>query len=282
QTQKKQTSQKKKTVAAAPAATKLGRINRAFVASADLKPMAQQLFADRTPQAYSAVEAYARKQSSADAAAMAWMVLGYAHYLDKDYAAARSAWQQTSAIEPVVGDYLTWLRAASYQGENNSAQAVATLDGFEQKYPDSLNLHDVQVLYASALLAGEAPQRAVAYLEKRRQPEQPDLELLLARAYLAADEKNKAKDVFRHLYFELPLSAEADVAATELKALAGPRPAGSFEQRRARAETLLKGRRYNDAVGELSPLVEQAPTDKLTDLQLDYASALYRARRHED
>ncbi|HMF90485.1 MAG TPA: transglycosylase SLT domain-containing protein [Candidatus Angelobacter sp.] len=281
QTPKKPTSHKKKAVAPAPASTKLGRINRAFVASADLKPMAQQLLADRTPQGYSAVEAYARKQSSPDAAALAWMVLGYAHYLDKDYAAARSAWQQTSAIEPVVGDYLTWLRAASYQGDNNPAQVIATLESFEQKYPDSLNLHDVQVLYSSALVAGE-PQRAVAYLEKRRQPDQPDLQLLLARAYLAADEKSKAKEVFRHLYFELPLSAEADVAATELKSLAEPRPTGGFEQRHMRAEALLKGKRYQDAVSELSLLVEQAPTDKLTDLQLDYGSALYRARRHDD
>jgi soluble lytic murein transglycosylase len=286
QTSKKPTTKKKvaatKKAAATPAATKLGRISRAFVASADLKPMAQQLLADRTPQAYSAVEGYARKQSSADAAAMAWMVLGYAHYLDKDYVAARTAWQQTAALEPVIGDYLTWLKASSFQGENKPPQVVATLEGFEQKYPDSLNLHDVQLLYAGALIASDEPRRAVAYLEKRRQPEQPDLELLLARAYMTAGDKNKATDVFRRIYFQLPLSSEADAAATELKALGEPRPVGSFEQRHARAESLLKGKRYQDAVSELSPLVEQAPTAQLTDLQLDYGSALYRARRHDD
>jgi soluble lytic murein transglycosylase len=280
QTHKKQNS-KKKSAAATPA-SKLGKINRAFVASADLKPMAQQLLANRTPQAYAAVEGYARKQASPDAAGMAWMVLGYAHYLDKDYAAARTAWQQTTALEPVVGDYLTWLRAGSYQGENNPAQVVATLEGFEQKYPDSLNLHDVQVLYASALIAGDEPRRAVAYLEKRRQPDQPDLELLLARAYLATSDKTRAKEIFRRIYFELPLSTEAEVAATELKELGEPHPAGSFEQRHTRAKALLKGRRYQDAVNELSALVEQAPTGQLADLQIDYGSALYRARRQDD
>jgi soluble lytic murein transglycosylase len=286
QTSKKPPTKKKvaatKKAAATPAANKLGRISRAFVASADLKPMAQQLLADRTPQAYSAVEGYARKQSSADAAAMAWMVLGYAHYLDKDYVAARSAWQQTAALEPVIGDYLTWLKASSFQGENKPPQVVATLEGFEQKYPDSLNLHDVQLLYAGALIAGDEPRRAIAYLEKRRQPEQPDLELLLARAYMAAGDKSKATDAFRRIYFELPLSSEAEAAATELKALGEARPAGSFDQRHTRAEALLKGKRYHDAVSELSPLVEQAPTAQLTDLQLDYGSALYRAHRHDD
>jgi soluble lytic murein transglycosylase len=282
QTHKKQTLKKKTVAPSTPATSKLSRIHHAFVASADLKPMAQQLLADRTPQAYAAVEAYARKQTGSDAAAMAWMVLGYAHFLDKDYAAARTAWQQTSAIEPVVGDYLTWLRASAYQGENNPALVIATLDNFEQKFPDSLNFHDVQLLYSSALMATDAPARAAAYLEKRRQPDQPDLELSLARAYLSAGEKTKAKEIFRHIYFELPLSAEADAAAQELKALNEPRPEGSFDQRHSRAEVLLKGKRYQDAVSELSPLVEQAPTEKLTDLQLDYGSALYKARRHDD
>src|SRR5262249_10391094 len=96
QTQKKhsptrKTHTKKKTVAR-PASSKLGHINRAFVASADLKPMARQLLENRTPQGYAAVEAYARKHSTdhaaADAGALAWLVLGYAHYLDKDYTRA--------------------------------------------------------------------------------------------------------------------------------------------------------------------------------------------------
>src|SRR5262249_51188540 len=119
QTQKKhsptkKTQTKKKTVAR-PTSSKLGHINRAFVASADLKPMAKQLLENRTPQGYAAVEAYARKHSTdgaaADAGALAWLVLGYAHYLDKDYAGALDAWKQTSALEPVLGDYLAWLRA---------------------------------------------------------------------------------------------------------------------------------------------------------------------------
>jgi soluble lytic murein transglycosylase len=69
---------------------KLGHIKRAFVASADLRPMAQQLLENRTPQAYQGVEAYAHKHAKDDAGPLAWVVVGYAHYLDKDYASARS------------------------------------------------------------------------------------------------------------------------------------------------------------------------------------------------
>ncbi len=59
-----------------------------FVASTNLKPMARQLLQDRTPAAYAGVEAYARRHTQEDAGALAYLVLGYAHILDKDYAKA--------------------------------------------------------------------------------------------------------------------------------------------------------------------------------------------------
>jgi soluble lytic murein transglycosylase len=265
-----QTAQKKKGATAATHKTaKLNHLSRAFVASTDLKPMAQQLLENRTPQAYAAVEAYARNHSqdktagpNAEAGALAWLVLGYARYLDKDYENARSAWQQTSALQPFVGDYLDLLRADAFQGEAKPEGVISTLEGFEQRYPDSLNLHDAQMLYAGALLASGEPQRAVAYLEKRRQPYYADLELSLARAYEAAGQKDRAAEIFRRLYFDSPLTPEADASAQELKNLGEAAPAGSFDQRRIRAETLLKNKRYQDAVNELSPLVEQATPRK--------------------
>ena len=248
--------------------------------------MAKQLLENRTPQGYAAVEAYARRHSTdpagADAGALAWLVLGYAHYLDKDYTRALDSWQQTSSLEPVLGDYLTWLRASALQGDAKPAAVVAALEGFEQKFPDSLNLRDVQLLYAGALLASGESQRAAAYLEKRRVPYRPGLELLLAHAYLSAEEKNKAKEIFRRLYFEAPLAPEAEIAAQELKTMGEVPPSGSFDQRQARAEALSKVRRYQDAVNELSLLVEQAPAEKLNELQLDFASALYHDRKRDE
>jgi soluble lytic murein transglycosylase len=273
---------KKKPAAHSAHTTKLQHINRAFVASADLKPMAQQLLENRTPQGYAAVEAYARKQSSADAGALAWLVLGYAHYLDKDYSGAQAAWQQTAALEPVLGDYLAWLRAQAYQADGKPQDVISTLEGFEQKYPDSPNLHEVQMAYSAALTASGESQRAAAYLEKRRQPYHPDLELALARAYQASDQKTRAWDVYRKLYFEAALNPEADIAAQELRTVGESQPAGSFEQHHARAQALMKGKRYQDAVNELSVLVEHAQSEKLTELQLEFAVALYRTRKHEE
>lgn len=244
--------------------------------------MAQQLLENRTPQAYAGVEAYARKHAKDDAGPLAWLVVGYAHYLDRDFGSARSSWQRSQALEPLLGDYLAYLNAAAYQGENNPADVLKTLDGFDQKYPDSLQAHDVTLLYAGALLATNEPQKAAAYLEKRRQPMKSDIELALGRADQAAGDKAKATDIFRRIYFEMPTSAEADPAALELRNMGETQPAGTFDQRHARVGLLTKARRFQDAVNELSPLVEQAPPDKLVDLQAEFAAALYRVRKRDE
>jgi len=228
------------------------------------------------------VEAYARKHAKDDAGPLAWLVIGYAHYIDKDYANARASWDRVKPLEPLLGDYLAYLQAAAYQGEGNHAAVLTTLDGFEQKYPDSLQSHDVVLLYANALMATGAPDRAAAYLEKHRQPVKSDIEITLARAYLAAGDKPKAADIFHRLYFETPTSAEAEAAAIELRNLGEMQPVGTFDQRHTRVGLLTKGRRFQEALNELSPLVEQAPPDKMAGLQAEFAAALYRNHKRDD
>jgi soluble lytic murein transglycosylase len=283
---KSPSAKSKKSAAAAQknaqATRKLGHIRRAFVSSADLRPMAQQLLENRTPQAYQGVEAYARRHAKDDAGPLAWIAVGYAHYLDKDFASARSAWVRAKSLEPLLGDYLAYLQAVTYQSENNHAAVLEALDGFDDKYPDSLQSHDAAMLCATALMATGAPERAAAFLEKHRQPVKSDIEITLARAYLAAGDKSKASDIFHKLYFEMPTSAEAEAAAIELRNLGELQPAGSFDQRHTRVLLLTKGRRFQDALNELSPLVEQAPPDKLIDLQVEFAAALYRNHKRDD
>ena len=71
-----------------PVSPRVRRMRQAFVESASLRPMAQQLLQDRTPPAYAGVQAYAYAHTREDAGALAWLVLGYAHVLDHDYAKA--------------------------------------------------------------------------------------------------------------------------------------------------------------------------------------------------
>ena len=154
--------------------------------------MAQQLLENRSPQAYQGVEAYARKHAKDDAGPLAWLVLGDAHYLDRDYAKAQTAWAHSKSLEPVLGDYLVYIQARAYADEKKHPSVLEELEEFDQKYPDSLLAHDVALLYAGALMGTNEPRKAALYLEKQRQPVKSDIELALGRAYAAAGDKGKA------------------------------------------------------------------------------------------
>jgi soluble lytic murein transglycosylase len=69
------------------------QIRKAFVASAQLRPMAQQLATMRTPAAFAGVTAYAQKHTG-EAAATAYLALGHAYLLDKRYAEAADSLAQ--------------------------------------------------------------------------------------------------------------------------------------------------------------------------------------------
>jgi len=171
------------------------------VASANLKPMARQLLQDRTPAGYAGVEAYARRHAKEDAGALAWLVLGYAHILDRDYARAIDPLNRAKPQAGELGDYVIFYLGTAYYQTGRLAEAVATLGGFERAYPESLLIRDAHVAYANALVADERAPEAVDLLEKDRLPFRADLELVLGRAYEAAGQPAKAFGIFRNLYF---------------------------------------------------------------------------------
>ena len=171
---------------------RLSRMHQAFVASASLKPMARQLLQDRTPAAYAGVESYARAHASEDAGALAWLVAGYAHTLDHDYAKAIDPLNRAKAHAGDLGDYVSFYLGTSYFQAGRMAEASATLAQFDTAYPESLLTRDAHVLYANILLEEKRPTEAIALLEKDRQPTQADLELALGRAYAAVGQTAKA------------------------------------------------------------------------------------------
>jgi soluble lytic murein transglycosylase len=279
---KAKTSRHRKHVLSAAEKARLRHMKRAFVASTDLKPMAQQLLENRSPQAYAGVEEYAHRHRKDDAAPLAWLVLGYAHYLDKDFAKARAAWTHAEPLRPMLGDYLDWMRANAWQSEANTAEVLKALDSFEQKYPESIHLHDAMLLYGNALVASGKAEQAIAFFVKHRTPVSADTEFALAQAYYAGRMNDKAAETLRRIYFEMPASDPAALAAAVLRSHGEDPPSGTFDQHYMRAELLMKARRYADAVSELSPLAEQAPPEKMLFVQTQFATALYRARKRDD
>ena len=276
----KSTSARKKPAASTsrkkrkPASPRVRRVRRAFVASASLRPMAQQLLQDRTPIAYAGVEAYARHHPKEDAGALAWLVIGYAHTLDHDYAKAIDPLNRAKAGASELGDYVAYYLGDAYLKTAHNAEALATLADFSKNFPDSLLIRDAHLVYASALLEEGRAQEAASLLEKDRVPLRSDLELAIGRAYETAGDNQKAAAAFRNLYFNLPNSFEADIAGAELRKLG---ISGSLAERRTRADLLLKAKHYDEAAHDYRDLVQEVSPADRREVQLALAASLEKS-----
>ncbi len=258
-----------------PASARVQKVHRAFVASTSLRPMAQQLLQDRTPAAYAGVEAYARRHANDSAGSLAWLVVGYAHTLDHDFAKAIDPLSRAKANSGELGEYVTLHLANAYLQTGHVAEASAAISGFADKYPDSLLIRDAHVLYANTLLSQGKANDAIAILEKDRQPVRADLELALGRAYEAAGDNAKAASILRNIYYNMPASYEADPAGAELKKLSMLN--ASVPERKTRADLLLKGKRYSDAATEYRSLLNDVNPAERPTVQMVLAVSLEKS-----
>ncbi len=254
-------------------------MRQAFVASATLRPMAGQLLRDRTPSAYSGVQAFAVRHAKEDAGSLAWLVIGYAHILDHEYAKAIDPLNRAKPQAGDLGDYINFYLGSAYQQTSRLPEAIATFGVFDKAYPESLLIRDAHVVYANALVADSRPQEAVALLEADRQPIRADLELALGRAYEAADQPAKALTIFRNLFYTMPTSWEASQVQGDMNKLAAltQTPPVGLEARRTRADLLMKGKQFSDAASEYRILLDSSPPSDRPAAEITLADALRRA-----
>ena len=243
--------------------------------------MAQQLIQDRSPAAYAGVESYARTHAKEDPGALAWLVVGYAHVLDHDYAKAIDPLNRAKPRAGDLGDYVAYYLGTSYLETGHQAEALAVLANFSTTYPDSLLVRDADVANAGALLNEGRAAEAAVLLEKDRLPARSDLEFTLGRAYAALGQNAKAAEALANIYYTMPTAAEADPAYADLKKIPSA-PPGTLAQRKTRADLLIKARRYNDAAEEYRDLlIHSAPEDRPA-AELLLADALHRSGRNRE
>jgi soluble lytic murein transglycosylase len=263
---------------------RLRRMHLAFVASTTLRPMARQLIQDRTPAAYAGVQAYAVRHSKEDAGALAWLVIGYARILDRNFAQAIDPLNRAKPHAGDFGDYVNYYLGTAYQQSGRLAEAIATLSVFDKAYPESLLIRDAHVVYANALVADGRASEAVEVLENDRQPVRADLELTLGRAYEADNQPAKALAIFRNLYYTMPLSWEASQVQGDLDKLAAAAQAKpvSIDARRTRADLFAKGKQFSEAANEYRGLLNEVAPSELPTVQVELAEALRHAGQNKD
>jgi soluble lytic murein transglycosylase len=264
-----------------PISPRVRRIREAFVASTTLRTMAQQLVQDRTPAGYAGVESYARAHAKEDAGALAWLVVGYAHFLDHDCAKAIEPLNRAKPLSGDLGDYVTYYLGTCYLQTGRQAEGMAALANFAATHPDSLLVRDADLSYAVAVLNDGRASEAAELMEKDRLPARSDIELAIGRAYAALKQYPKASIALSNVYYSMPLSGEADSANDELKKLPIAFQA-TLAQRQTRAELLMKGKRYNDAVDEYRQLAIHATPETRPAAELTLADALHRSGRNRE
>jgi peptidoglycan lytic transglycosylase len=251
------------------------------VASTTLRPMAQQLIADRTPAAYAGVEAYAHAHAKEDAGALAWLVVGYAHFIDHDCVKAIEPLNRAKPMAGDLGDYISYYLGTCYLQTGRKAEGMAAVANFEATFADSLLIRDAHVSYANALLSDGRAGEVAEILGKDRLPARSDVELAIGKAFAALGQTAKASDAFSNVYYNMPTSPDADAAYAELKKLSITTEP-TTAQRKTRADLLMKARRYSDAADEYRELATRATPEERPAAELALADAMHRGGRNRE
>lgn len=275
---KKTATRKKKTRARSRrlSAVTAHRMNRTFVASADLKPMANQLILLHTPPAYAGVESWTQRHAGTDAGALGDLVLGYARLQDRQFAEAISDLKKAQPRAGELADYVEYFLGEAYAGSGDYAAALEHLRDFDVRFPESLHSHEALIAFANASLNANHPADAIKALEGNRTPTRADIELALGRAYIKNGQEMKGALILQHVYYTLPASVEADAAQAEIQKVPGI-PQASLSDRLTRADLLLKGKRYTDAAHDYRSLVDAVSGDQRSEVLANLAVALVKS-----
>jgi soluble lytic murein transglycosylase len=237
-------------VVAQPRATlESRRLSMAFTASAQLRPMAQQLVVARSASAYNGVLAYATAHPG-EGAATANLAVGHAYMMDHRYTEAALAFHTVGAKNAVLGDYADYLQAQADVAAKNPQAAIPLLQGFAERYPGSLFVASVPVALAQAYVAAGDAGSALKVLTPLQSSEaggHADFNLALAQAYQASGDLGHAAALYRHVYLDYPVSAEAATAKTALGTVGAPLTAG---ERKQHADALFNAKQYAQAAVE--------------------------------
>jgi soluble lytic murein transglycosylase len=259
---KKSRRQASKTVRRARTA----RIKLAFVASTELRPMAQQLATLRTPAAYAGVTKYAQAHTG-EAAAAAYLALGHAYWLDKRYGEAIADLRLARKAGEELADYADFLDARANHEAGNEETAEALLKGFSERYPDSIFVDQAPELEANILLAMKdaigAQRVLTAAAANTDAVNRSGYQLAAGQVAFMLGREQEATGIFKRLLLAHPLSSDAEVARAKLTAL-GAETSLTTGELRSLGDAYYNAGRYEDANEQYSALARRSSLDAVS------------------
>ncbi len=244
------------------------KLTKAFLASEQLRPMAQQLAAASSTAAYAGVLHYAQSHPGEGAAA-AYLALGHAYMQDHRYADAIGNFNQAKRSGEALDDYADYLAAQAAIQSGRAGDSYTLLDHFADRYPDSIFAATAPVLLAGAHLQQNDAQGALQVLTplaNSPQSQQVNFRYTMARAYQLAGDTAHAAPIFHDIYASQPFAYEASQSAAQLQSMGVPLSAA---ERKTHADALFNAKRYGEAgaeynaIGRNNPQLSPADRDAL-------------------
>ena len=152
-----------------------------------------------------------------------------------------------------LGGYARLYQARAHLAQEAVDEARRIADALARNAASPYLAEQARLLAAEAAMNALDHAAAIRHLDAlmNAKPLAPERALLwLGRAHLVANDRTPAAVAFTRVYYEFPLAAEANEAATELAALRDGQPdsgGASYALRLARAERLFEARRHADA-----------------------------------
>jgi soluble lytic murein transglycosylase len=270
-----------------PTAKELARahqLHHAFVASSELRPMAQQLMQQRTPQAYEGVLHYARSHTG-EAAAAAYMALGAAYVEDSKFKEAASSFQLANHYGQALDDYADYLGAKANFAQQQNAAAEQLLQGFAERHPDSILIDRAALLLANIKLNEGDPQEALRQLAKlsdSRLAKTSEYLFAAARANQLAGNRKLAQEMYTRLYVGDPTSSESTQVPAQMVQM-GITPPFTIAERTHHADGLYLAGKYGAAAAEYESLSQDPAvvgTAQVNSLLARAAVATFKQTKH--
>lgn len=229
--------------------------------------MAQQLIATRSAAAYRGVESYA-KAHPGEGAAAAYLALGHAYMLDHRYIEAAAAYHQAARSGKSLDDYADYLGAQASLQAGNAADANTLLAHFAERHPESIFNASAPVLLANAYLQQNNPQAALQTLQPladTKEGSNVSFRFALGRAYQVSGNTARAAAIYRSIYVNQPLSAEAGQARTQMQAMGTQLAAAELK---THADQLFNAKRYTEAGNEYHAIAKDGSGLSASDLDV--------------
>lgn len=227
-----------------------------------LEQLARALKPKNPQAAYARLSAFAMQKSSGALGMRAALALGYYDYTRAHYPEA-AKWLARAKGDPLLGEYALYWSAETNIELNRNADALAQLQEFREKYPDSVMTEQALQSLGAAALALNRPNDALAALDAYPPTVQrPALLFLRGEVREQSGRQLDAAADYQTIYLLYPASEQAREAGEKLNFLRSSNIgqqvlAIPVEQQIAHAATLFNAKEWGDARNEYSHLASQ-------------------------